>query len=67
MNVTLQQAVDIHARVQSTRFGLQAVDMTNDMIERLRAFGDRDGAAVQERVKCEIVRLQARGPARPQR
>ena len=51
MDVTLDQAIEIHARAWRARYGKRrAVKRAMETAERLRDRGDHDGASVWERV-----------------
>jgi hypothetical protein len=62
MNVSLEEAIHIHARASRAWFGPRAVTRTQDRIEMLRKTGDLDGVRVWERVKGAITELEKSAP-----
>jgi hypothetical protein len=58
MNVTLDQAIEIHARAAYKRFGVNARVRTQERIDHLKRVGDVEGARVHERVREHIAALK---------
>ena len=59
MNITLDQAIVIYARASRSWFGEKAKFKTQERIQQLAAQGDNEGVDVHERVRLNIMRLEA--------
>ncbi|MGA2129104.1 MAG: hypothetical protein ABSG76_23480 [Xanthobacteraceae bacterium] len=64
MHIDLDEAIQIYAKVSRSRYGRKARKRFLETARALRAQGDKDGAAVWERVAVEVERVDAR-PAKP--
>ena len=60
MNITLDEAIRIHARASVARFGSKAKRRTQERIEQLAQAGDFEGVRVWESVKRQIKEIERR-------
>ncbi len=59
MNVTLEEAIEIHARVLKTRAGRRAPELARRRALELKSAGDCSGFEVWMRVEAFVRRLLA--------
>ncbi|MBV8565396.1 MAG: hypothetical protein JOY94_06015 [Methylobacteriaceae bacterium] len=65
MNITLDEAIRIHARASVARFGSKAKRRTQERIEQLAQAGDVEGVRVWEKVKRQIKEIERRRKETP--
>ena len=58
MNVSLDQAIEIHARALKHRFGNRAALVAEEKADHCAARGDDDGGAVWQRVAAVAAMLR---------
>ncbi len=56
MHITLDQAIEIHAKVLKSRHGKGAIKSTGERATQCQSVGDFEGTEIWLRVKVEIER-----------
>lgn len=62
MNISLEQAIEIHARVLRYRVGRGAAELAGERAKSCDAHGDREGYEIWLRVRAAIELLREREP-----
>jgi hypothetical protein len=65
VRVTLDQAIEIHAKAMKYRFGKRASFLAEEQADRCLASGDREGHGVWRRVAAMAKAICVRPPSRP--